>query len=677
MALSDTKFSRILVCLFLIIATSIVYWPVAQFEFIDWDDEVYVTDNEHVQAGLTAKSIGWAFTTLHATNWHPLTWLSHMLDVHLFEMDSGGHHLTSLIIHITSSLLLFLLLRRMTGALWKSAFVAAMFALHPLHVESVAWVAERKDVLSALFLMLTLYGYVLYSERPGFGRYLLVMLCLALGLMSKPMLVTLPFVLLMLDYWPLRRFCFASVDGGIFVSSTRHLIYEKIPLLILTVISCIMTYVAQKSGGAVADISGTPVHGEGNAVTFYIGFGERVSNALVSYTSYLGKTFYPQDLVFFYPFREVVPVWQFTAAGLLIALLSLLAFLWIKRAPYYFVGWFWFLGTLVPVIGLIQVGWQSMADRYTYIPLIGIFIIVAWGVPDLINHWKKRKIVLTTLMIMVILIAMMLTSQQVWHWKNSVALYKHAVEKTPEVGFVQFKLGSTLAEQGRLEESLPYFKEALRIQPYDIRARYNLGIALYQQNKFELAIEQFSEIVRIYPSFEPAQRKLKMLQSMLDQITAKSARNNLVMKHVRQGMIFDKQGKFNEAIKEYEKALQMNPNSVGAHQQLGSLLYRLRQVDRAIAHYMIVIRFQPDSASAHYNLGLALVDEGQVEKAIEHYRHALRIKPNFAEVYNNLGVALFQIGTPQAAIASFKEALRVRPGYVQAKNNLDRVLDAH
>ncbi|VAX05601.1 Tetratricopeptide TPR_2 repeat protein [hydrothermal vent metagenome] len=661
----NNKYSSLYICLSLIIVTGMVYWQVGQFEFLDWDDELYVTDNKNVQAGLTVKSIGWAFTTLHATNWHPLTWLSHMLDVQLFGLDSGWHHITNVIFHIASSLLLFLLLRRMTGGLWQSAFVAAMFALHPLHVESVAWVAERKDVLSAFFGMLTLYSYALYSERPGISRYLLVVLCFVLGLMSKPMLVTLPFLLLMLDYWPLRRFSGRPL---------RHLIYEKIPLLMLTIASCVITYIAQSRGGAVTDTSGVSVHGEGHAVTFYIGMGERISNALVSYISYLGKTFYPQELIFFYPFRDIVPGWQVAASGLLIVILSALAVLLIKRAPYLFVGWFWFVGTLVPVIGLVQVGWQSMADRYTYIPLIGIFIIIAWGVPDLLGHWKRSKAVLTAAMVVTVLVSMVLTSQQVAHWRNRMALYEHALKIAPEVGFVQFKVGSALVEQGRLEESQKYFREALRLQPYNIRARYNLGLALFQQNKFKLAIEQFSELIRIFPSFEPAQRRLNMAQAMLNRIEAQAVSNNPVMMHMQQGMALEKQGRFDVAVEAYKQALQQDQELVGAHQRLGLIFHQLRRIDEAVYHYSALVRLQPKSAGAHYNLGLALVDQGQVEKAIEHYRHALGIKPDFAEVHNNLGVALFRLESTQAAIDSFKAALRIRPDYVQAKTNLDKVL---
>ena len=679
MVAQHNKHHSALVCLFLSFAVITVYWQVSQFEFIDWDDELYVTDNQYVQAGLSLEGVRWAFTTLHATNWHPFTWLSHMLDVQIYGMDAGRHHLTNVLLHLANTLLLFFVLRRMTGAMWQSALVAALFALHPLHVESVAWVAERKDVLSTFFWMLTLYGYVCYVERPSPGRYILVILFFILGLMSKPMLVTLPFVLLLLDYWPLKRFNFGhsnDTDGPVQRLSALRLVLEKVPLFALTIASCVITFIAQKSGGAVNPLSGAPVHDGGHAVTYYVGYGERISNALVSYVSYLGKTIYPQDLSFFYPFREVVPGWQVAIAGSLMSAISLMAFWMIRRRAYIFVGWFWFVGTLVPVIGLVQVGWQSMADRYTYVPLIGIFIIIAWGVPELLTRWPKRQLVLTVAMLLLVVVAMVMSWQQVRYWKNSIALYRHAVDAAPNSGFAHFKLGTALAEQGALDESLSHFHEALRIQPYDIRARYNLGLALFQQKQFDKAIEQFAETVRIYPSFEPAQRKLNMARAMQSRLAKSEIGQDSIVAHMRQGIELEKQGRFSEAAGEYEKALKLNSNNINAHQKLGVVYYRLGRIDQAIGHYREVVRIQPNSPVAHYNLGLAFVEQNQVDAAIEHYREALRIKPDFAEVHNNLGVALYRKRDYEEAVASFKEAIRIRPEYVQAKKNLEKVLSA-
>ncbi|VAX13954.1 hypothetical protein MNBD_GAMMA24-611, partial [hydrothermal vent metagenome] len=546
-------------------------------------------------------------------------------------------------------------------------------------------VAERKDVLSAFFWMLTMYAYVRYTEHPGLSRYMLVILFFVLGLMSKPMLVTLPFVLLMLDYWPLKRFQSGHLnDAGIPLqrSSLLCLLLEKIPLFMLTIASCVITFIAQESGGAVTSLSGTPAHGEGNTVTYYVGFGERISNALVSYADYLGKTIYPQDLTFFYPFREIVPVWQVAGASVLLAAISLMAFLLVKRSPYLFVGWFWFLGTLVPVIGLVQVGWQAMADRYTYVPLIGIFIVAAWGAPELLKRWHKREIGLSALAVLLVVIAMVISFQQVQYWKNDLALYEHAVDATPDSGFAHFKLGTALAEQGKLEQSLKYFAEALRIQPYDVRARYNFGLALFQQKKFDEAIEQFSEIIRIYPSFEPAQRKLNMTREIQRRLAERKAgqqseaspsRQDPIVAHMRSGIALEKQGKWSEAASEYNKALNLNPDYIAAHQKRGVVLHRLGRIDEAIGHYKEVVRIQPNSSAAHYNLGLALVERNRIDAAIGHYKEALRLKPDFAEVHNNLGVALYRKGNVGEAIASLREALRIRPDYAQAKKNLERI----
>ncbi|HEC17229.1 MAG TPA: tetratricopeptide repeat protein [Sedimenticola sp.] len=671
MATPYRKYHGALAALFLALAVITVYWQTGRFEFIDWDDELYVTANRHVQAGLTLEGLRWAFTTFHATNWHPLTWLSHMLDVQLFGLDAGRHHLTNVLLHLGNTLLLFFVLRRMTGAMWRSAFVAALFGLHPLHVESVAWVAERKDVLSTFFGMLTLYAYARYAERPGLGRYLPVVLFFTLGLMSKPMLVTLPFLLLMLDYWPLGRLCGGSPQG----LPVARLLVEKIPLFALTAASCVITFIAQKSGGAVTALSGAPVHEGGHAVTYYVGVGERISNALVSYACYLGKMIYPRDLAFFYPFREAVPGWQAAGAGLLIGVVSLTALYAIRRAPCFFVGWFWFLGTLVPVIGLVQVGWQSMADRYTYVPLIGLFIVIAWGAPELLRRrpgWKKG---MAAAGLALVAAAMVLSLQQVRYWKDSITLYRHAVEATPDSGFAHFKLGTALAEQGALEQSLGHFREALRIQPYDIRARYNLGLALFQLKRFDKAIEQFAETLRIYPSFEPAQRRLNMARAMLERAAepTRAPHGDPAAARMRAGLALEKQGRPDEAIREYEKALELNPDHVNAHQRLGVVLHRLGRLDEAIGHYREVVRLRPGSAAAHYNLGLALADQGRIDAAIGRYREALRIRPDFAEVYNNLGVALYRKGDFEQAIASFNEALRIRPGYAQARKNLERM----
>jgi len=406
---------KLLITLILILCTLVIYWQVKDFNFAGYDDELYLTDNTHVQTGLTFESIKWAFTTFHAGNWHPLTWLSHMLDIELYGLNPIGHHWTSLQIHLTNTLLLFFVLQYMTGALWRSAFVAVLFALHPLHVESVAWVSERKDVLSTFFGMLTILAYIRYVKKRNLLRYSLVFILLSLGLMAKPMLVTMPFVLLLLDFWPLERLKYYFPDQS---SKLFSLIYEKIALFIPVVISSVLTILAQKEVGALYSFEALPIT-------------TRIANAFVSYAGYIIKTIWPQNLAVFYPhpFGEL-SLWYVSLAALAIAGISFFSICSFKQRPYVAVGWFWYLGTLIPVIGLIQVGAQSMADRYTYIPLTGLFIIAAWGIPDLLKKWCSNKIILVILSIIIISAFSTRSYFQIRHWKNSTAVFKNAVTVT-------------------------------------------------------------------------------------------------------------------------------------------------------------------------------------------------------------------------------------------------------
>ncbi len=382
---------EILICLFLVLATLTVYWQVGNYEFVNFDDDKYIIENFHVQKGLTRDSVIWAFTATHVSNWHPLTWLSHMLDFQLYGLNPSGHHLTNVFFHLVNTLLLFLVLKLMTGALWRSGLVAALFAVHPLHVESVVWVAERKDVLSTLFWMLTLWAYLGYTKRPGVKRYLVILLAFALGLMAKPMLVTLPFVLLLLDYWPLKRIELGQSAIGLPAASQPstiankpgaqafRLLLEKTPMFVLAAVSSVVTFIVQKSGGAVGALETYP-------------FKIRMANALLSYVIYLKKMIWPQNLAVFYPHPgQSLPMWQAAGAGLLLVVVSIAVIRAGRRYPYLPVGWLWYVGTLVPVIGLVQVGDQAMADRYTYVSLIGLFIVVAWGVPDVARSWRYGK----------------------------------------------------------------------------------------------------------------------------------------------------------------------------------------------------------------------------------------------------------------------------------------------
>jgi Flp pilus assembly protein TadD len=573
---------ELIICLFLVVATAGVFWQVQNHDFVNYDDNLYVTENYHVQAGLTWDGIIWALTVPHACNWHPLTWLSHMLDCEIYGLNAGGHHLTSLLFHVVNALLLFLVLKRMSGALWRSAFVGALFALHPLHVESVAWVAERKDVLCTFFWLLTMWAYVLYTERPSPHRYFLVLLAFAFGLMSKPMLVTLPFVLLLLDYWPLGRFQFGygeshaqkSMNLSYRISLPLHFVREKAPFFALAAISSVVTFLAQQSAGSLTSLDKLPLN-------------VRIANALVSYLSYIGKMLWPQRLVVFYPHPgDMLPMWQAIGAALFLICISVLVVRVVMVRPYLAVGWLWYLGTLVPVIGLVQVGSHGMADRYTYVPLIGLFLMITWGVPDIAKRFRPAMIVLPVLGGALLSALMASTWLQVQHWKNSTALFKHAINVTANNYLAHNNLASALARQGSPQEAISHYFEALAIKPHFAEAHYNLGNALARQ------------------------------------------------------------GSFDEAMGHYTEALRIKPDYADAHNNLGVALTRQGRGKEAIGHYTEALRIKPNFADAHNNLGVALTRQGRGREATGHYIEALRIKPEYADARRNLERTLHLMGKP-------------------------------
>jgi len=600
-----------LIYLLLVLTTVTVFWQVRNHEFINLDDSKYVTENRHVQNGLTLDSMIWAFTTTQVANWHPLTWLSHMLDCQLYGLNPKGHHLTNVFLHLLNTLLLFFILQRMTGALWRSGLVAAFFALHPLHVESVAWVAERKDVLSTLFWLLTMWGYIWYVERPRLTRYLLTLLAFTLGLMTKPMLVTMPCVLLLLDYWPLKRFQLSQPGGdtpattGIFKEQGvpfLRLLLEKTPFFALAAASSIVTFLAQRSGGAVSALDVYPVK-------------IRIANALVSYVSYIGQMVWPRGLAVFYPHPGThLPGWHAVGAGLLLACISIAVIRAARRHPYLAVGWLWYLGTLVPVIGLVQVGAQAMADRYTYVPLIGLFVIIAWSIPDLLAGNHYRKIVLSMAVGTVLLALTVSSWLQVQHWKNNLTLFKHALKVTAKNYVAHDSLGNALAQQGKVEEAIDHYYEALKIKPNLVNLHNNLGVALLEQ------------------------RKVK------------------------------------EAMSHYDIALRLNADYAETYNNFGVAWFTVGEFDKAIAHYHEALRLDPAYGKAHNNMGNALVEHGRFEEAILHYSKALETKVHYPEAHNNLGVALAQQGKLNEAIVQFKEALLLKPDYTQARANLDLAL---
>jgi Flp pilus assembly protein TadD len=639
----------LLVCLVLILATSAVYWHVTGHDFVNLDDNIYVYENRHVQNGLTLDSMLWAFTTTGIAYWHPMTWLSLMVDHEFYGLNSSGYHLTNLLFHTISTLLLFLVLKRMTGAPWRSAFVAALFALHPLNVESVAWVTERKNVLSTFFWVLTMWGYARYVERPGINRYLLVLLPFGLGLMAKPMLVTLPCVLLLLDYWPLGRFQLgqfgkeANEPLPTFMNQTSRwlqpsrLVLEKIPFLVLAVVSIYLSSLSVKRLGNAITTEAVPM-------------SLRVANALVSYVGYIGKMIWPANLAVFYPPPKIVPGWQVAAAGLFLVFVSILVIRAVRLRPYLAVGWLWYLGTLVPVIGLVRAGlWPYMADRFAYVPLMGLFIIIAWGVPEVVARWHYRKIGIATTGAALLSILMVTTWLQVRYWKNGIRLFEHALDVTSNNYVAHYTLGNALDQTGHTDDAIKHYQEALRINPAFVNAHNNLGVALDRQGRTDNAIKHFLIALRIRPDDA-------------------EAHNNL-------GVALDRTGRTDDAIKHYQEALRINPDDAEAHNNLGVALYRTGRTDDAMKHYQEALRINPDDAEAHNNLGISLYRKGRTDDAIKHYLEALRFAPDDAEAHSNLGIALYQTGRIDDAIKHYQEALRINPDDAETHHNLGNALD--
>lgn len=548
------------ISLLLVISILCVYWPVRNFSFVNFDDRQYVTGNYHVQAGFTLESIRWSFTATQASNWHPLTWLSHMLDCQIYGMNPGHHHMTNVFLHILNTLLLFFILKRISGSRWKSAFIAALFALHPLHVESVAWVAERKDVLSTFFWMLTLWSYSRYVENPRFDKYLLLIFFYILGLMAKPMLVTLPFVLLLLDYWPLKRFqLWPSNNENPAIQRPFYfgLIREKIPLFILSFASSAVTYLVQKSSGAVNSLVAIPFH-------------LRVANALGSYVDYIGKMLWPHNLAVLYPYPKSIALWNIVGAGLLLTVITVLVLRLLRSKPYLAVGWLWYLGTLVPVIGIVQVGSQALADRYTYVPLIGIFIMATWGISDWVSKKYYKWIGFFTATTAILLLLMITSRLQVKYWTNSVTLFEHAINVTGDNGIAQLNLGEALAEQGNLNKAVKHYKSDCA------DAHYELGDTLERKGEISGAVKCYLEAIKIRPGYAKAY-------------------NNL-------GVIFAAQNKVEAAIFFLSKALQISPRYAGAHYNLGKIYANLNDPGKAILHYKKALQFDPNMIQALYQM---------------------------------------------------------------------------
>jgi protein O-mannosyl-transferase len=621
---------RIAIPVILFAAISLLYSPVRHHAFVNYDDPDYVTANPHVRAGLTADGVRWAFTSTHGANWFPLTWLSHMLDVELFGLDAGRHHLTSVFLHALNGVLLYLVLLRMTGAIWQAALAAVLFALHPLRVESVAWIAERKDVLCGLFWILTLAAYARYVERPAAGRYALVVLAFCAALMSKPMAVTLPIVLLLLDYWPLKR---------------PFAIREKLPLFALSAAASLVTFLVQRGGGAVLTAGELPP-------------ATRAANAIVSYAAYLLKTLWPSDLAAFYPFRAPA-AWEVAAAAT--ALAAITAFALQRR--FLLTGWLWFVVTLLPVIGLVQVGLQARADRYTYLPSIGLAMMLAWAVP-------RRAALLGVIACLALIVP---ARAYLAHWRDSGALFTHALAATSRNYVAHNNLGVFLRETGDPAAALRHFQAAVELRPAYSDAQNNVGESLLRAGRLDDAERHIRAAIDLRPSSPEA--------------------------HVNLGAVLSRRGQTDAAANEYRRALDLDPANPEAYTGLGALggpdaIELLREAIRlrpeyADAHYNLgriyglqdrpaeaaaefqqVTRLRPSDAEAHYNLGTAYAALDRLGDAIDEFRDAIRLRPTYTNAHFNLGVAHALRGDCPSANTAFSEALRLDPNLHQARRAL-------
>ena len=593
----------LLILLGMAVMTFAIYAQVIGHEFITLDDPTYIQENSMVNRGVTRAGIAWAFTTFYATNWHPLTWISHMIDCQLFGTNAGHHLLVNALIHVANTLLIFWLLLRTTHARWPSALVAALFALHPLHVESVAWTSERKDTLSTFFGLLSLIAYVRYAEAPSIRRYASVAITLALGLLAKPMLVTWPFVMLLLDYWPLRRFQRSKVSSQ--WSVVRGLVVEKIPLFALTAASVVMTLIAQSRGGAVRTLAHEPVT-------------LRLANALVSYAKYLLLTFWPNDLAVYYPFAGIA-AWQIIGAAFLLIGITALCLSQGAVRPYLIVGWLWFLGTLVPVIGLVQVGGQIMADRYFYIPSIGLFIAIVFGLADIARSWRVTPLLSAGIAAGILLLLATLTNAQIRRWRNSFTLFEHTLAVTPPNLRIEHNLGLAFGVSDRYDEAAAHFEKALQIDPNFYDGLVVMGVTRAHQGRLPEAIEYFQAAIRLQPATPKA--------------------------HVQLAHALWTQKRDQEALEEVERASQLAPKDADILADFGLALELVGRIPEAIEQFHEALRLNPNNAEAHANLGLALLASGKPRESIPEFEIALRLKPELTGAADNLWRARAQLGS--------------------------------
>lgn len=644
----------LIISLGLALATLALYWPVHEYQFVDYDDQAYVTDNAYVMRGLTWDGVRHAFTGRVLEYWQPLTQLSFMLDVQLFGANPIEIHLVNVALHIANVILLFLLLRRMTGAEWRSAMVAGLFAWHPLHVESVAWVAERKDVLSTFFWCLTILAYLRYVQHHKRSGYGLALVCFALGLLAKSMVVTLPCLLLLLDFWPLNRIAWPPLSVStchwntvraewsrldsplrIWWNTAKKLALEKVPFFALTVLFSLVTFSTQKAGGSFISSDSLPLY-------------LRAANAFVSYARYLGQTFWPRGLVAFYPHPGIWPLSKILGASLLFIGLTWFVCQKARTRPYLFVGWCWFVGLLVPTIGLVQAGWQSIADHFTYVPQTGVFLMLVWGAAEFTAGWKARRGVLMAGAVLVSAACFVSARLQMEHWRNSYELFAHAVASTRNNGIAEMGLGNALLKQGKVKEAIIHLKEAVRIYPYFTDGYNNLSGALIADGQYDEAEKALRKALGISPK----------------DVTA----------HVLLGNFLASQGDLKGAAEQFQAALSLNPDQLPTLNNYANLLSRQGKIQDAEIYYKRALKIDPDSPETNYNLAGVLLRLGKTGEALGHYQKALQQRPWDPDANAAIGMVLAQQGKMAQALHHFEVWAQARPNDAQAQYRLSLAL---
>jgi tetratricopeptide (TPR) repeat protein len=638
---------KVIICFFLVLANAVVYWQVGHHDFINFDDDVYVSENRHVQSGLKQDEIIWSFRLLNKNNtyWHPLTWMSHMLDAQLYGMNPGRHHMTNVLIHIVSSIILFLVCHRMTGAIWRSAFVASLFALHPINVESVAWVAERKNVLSTLFWMLTLGCYVYYTEKPKFSKYLLLFTVFALGLLAKPMLVTLPFVLLLLDYWPLERLKIRfltvnknkrtqqPISSNFRETNNWRLVFEKFPLLAVSMVSVWLSSLSLQSQAEFKTMDD-------------VAMMLRIANALTSYLEYIAKVIWPYYLAIFYPYPETVPLWQAVGALVILAGLSVL-FIWTFRSrPYLSVGWLWFMGTLVPVSGLVIAGnFPALADRWAYVPTVGLFVMIAWSMPDFVKRWSHYQVGIGVIIIVIVFTLMTTTWVQTRNWKNSVTLYQHALKVNPNNWLAHTNLGTALANKGQETEAYRHFAEAIRLHPHEPHVQVNYGDVMLARGKIKKAAGHYYEALRINPGFAEAY-------------------NNL-------GLILVRSGKIEESIEQFQLAMQNRPDYDNAIKNLNLAISINRKINQAAKNFNESLIFDLRDPQLDTKINDILTRKAELNNILTKFQKSLSGQPGFGGLdTDDIPVVLSAKRQYEKKLPMFKKVIEIWPENAGAYYNI-------